>query len=80
MQAHKESRKRESRMRINSKTIIALPTDFHTRLVEEQLENRYPTQMDCFIAAADIGLMIMKARRNMVAQMMNNLEQNYTQQ
>jgi hypothetical protein len=77
MNPHRESTKRESRIRVGTE-IRDLPTDVHTRLAEETTAYRYPTQWNCAVYALSIGLIVMRLQRDRLGEIVNALEQTGT--
>jgi hypothetical protein len=74
MTPHRDSTKRESRIRAGS-AIESLPTDVHTRLTEEATAYRYPTYWACAIYALDLGLSVMRIQRDRLTEILNTAEQ-----
>ena len=77
MSPHRDSTKREGRLRVEDE-IKGLPTDIQTDLREETAAYRYATQWHCAIYALSVGLRVMKFQRNRVGEVLNALEQTGT--
>jgi len=77
MTPHKDSTKRESRIRVGDE-IKDLPTDIHTQLAEETTAYRYPTQWHCATYALSIGLSVMRLQRDRLGEIVNALERSGT--
>jgi len=66
-----ESRKRESRTRVDN-AVITLPDDLKSRLSDQKTQHRYSSERDCMFRAIDLGLSVMEATQNISAQIVNN--------
>jgi len=71
---HKDSTKRESRIRTGDGEIKDLPTDVHTRLAEVAAAYRYPTHWSCATRAIDLGLSVMEIHLDRLGEIINGLE------
>lgn len=73
----RESRKRESKIRIND-VVVSLPTDIHVRLVTAAERRRYPRQWDCLLYLLDLGLIVDQKLHNMADELINKTLQGGT--
>lgn len=65
------SYKTESRIRIGSDSIAAIPTDLHTRLGEMKSALRYPTMWSVALRAMDLGLMMLEKQQRALQEELN---------
>jgi hypothetical protein len=75
MRSHKDSPKREARMRAGANGLKSLPTDIHTMLSREQQHWRHGSMWETMTLAAFYGCIVLSNLRDKAAELTNKPEQ-----